>query len=90
MFESLAPANIRILWRYVIPVALVGLIVGAAWMSKQRHQCRSYCLANGFDDARYTPPGRDGAPQLCHCLTKEESALERRIPKGKQVFPWVQ
>ena len=86
--DSITPTSIRILWRYVIPVAVVALIVGATWMSTQRHTCRSYCLAHGFHDARYTPPGRGGTPQLCHCLTREESAIERRVPEGKQVFPW--
>lgn len=80
---------VRILWRWVIPLALFALAAGATWMSVQRSTCTAYCAAHGFASARYTPPGRQSTPQRCHCLTQAESEMTQRVPPGTEVDPWT-
>jgi hypothetical protein len=81
-------ARVRLLWRVVLPIALVALVVAASLMSWDNRTCRTFCEAHGFHGARFTPSGKGSTPKSCHCLTKEESETERRVPKGTQVFPW--
>lgn len=84
------PLSLRIglLWRVVIPIALVALVIGATLVSIENRQCRAFCEQQGFSGSRYTPAGRVGAPHLCHCLTEAESKVKGRVPMGTQVFPW--
>jgi hypothetical protein len=82
--------RIGILWRVVIPIALVALVIGATLVSIENWQCRAFCDKKGFSGARYAPAGRAGAPHLCHCLTEAESKVKGRVPMGTQVFPWGQ
>lgn len=86
MPDDLAPTALRVLWRVVIPVALVALVAGATHLSLQRRDCHSLCAARHFADARFTPAGH-GSPALCHCLTAAEAAVTGRVPEGTQVFP---
>lgn len=81
--------RVGILWKYVLPVAMLALVVGATLVSRDNHSCRSFCLHKGFAGSRYTPPGRGGAPRMCHCLTEAETQVEKRVPAGTQVFPWT-
>jgi hypothetical protein len=80
--------RIGVLWRVVLPIAVVALVIAATLMSIDNRKCRAFCEANGFYSSRFTPQGRRGSSKSCHCLTKDESDMERRIPKGTQVFPW--
>jgi hypothetical protein len=82
--------RVNVLWRAVIPVALVALVIGATLVSVENRQCRTACEEKGFYSYRYTPPGRAGSPHLCHCLTRAESEMKTIVPKGTLVFPWVQ
>lgn len=83
-------SRIGLLWRVVLPIALVALVIGATLVSIDDRKCHATCEQMGFAGSRYTPPGRGGAARLCHCLTKDETQVQRRIPKGTQVFPWGQ
>jgi hypothetical protein len=82
--------RVNVLWRAVIPIALVALVIGATLVSLENRQCRSACEKRGFYDHRYTPPGRAGSPHMCHCLTRAESEMKTIVPKGTPVSPWAQ
>ncbi len=77
-------------WRVALPATAIALFIALAWASKQNYECSAYCKANGFHGSRYTPRGRGSARAQCHCLTKEESEIKRRVPKGTEVHPWGQ
>ena len=80
--------RVAVLWKVIIPIAVVALLVGMIFMSKGNYECKSLCEAKGFYDARFTPRGRANSQPRCHCLTKEESAMKRRVPPGTEVYPW--
>ena len=80
--------RIGLLWRVLIPIALLALGIGATLVTIDDRKCESTCEQQGFAGSRYTPPGRSNASRLCHCLTKADTEVRGRIPKGTQVFPW--
>lgn len=82
--------RVGLLWRVVIPIALVALVIGATLVSIENRQCRAFCEQKGFSGARYTPAGRAASLHMCHCLTEVEGKVEGRVPMGTQVFPWGQ
>lgn len=82
--------RVDLLWRVIIPIALIALVIGATLVSVKNGQCRSFCRDKGFHGHRYTPPGRGGSPHLCHCLTKAESEMKTGVPTGTPVSPWAQ
>lgn len=89
MFDARVP-RAAMFWRVAVPVAAVALFIAMLWVSKQNHECSAYCELEGFHGARYTPQGRGSSRAQCHCLTKEESEIKRRVPKGTEVYPWGQ
>jgi hypothetical protein len=78
------------LWQVLIAVLGTALLAALIVVTKQNHECRSFCVGKGFVGARFTPQTRGVPRATCHCLTQEESEMVRRVPKGTEVFPWGQ
>lgn len=77
-------------WRVLLLVLGIALLAAMIVVTKQNHECRSFCTDQGFVGARFTPQSRGVPHATCHCLTKEDTEMDKRVPKGTEVFPWGQ